>query len=169
MSSVTSQLASTPVERWVRKVEFVSLANLEDLGKSIGSSDLYNLNELHELVDRTELAKRSKPSYQWQTDEQGRWWRVWFQESNLTIQIDLHLSDGRYQMNMYEIDLEQCNSATKFVEYLYEATLHKQWACPEMLWAIMEVTEEASKKRFGKEIRYAYSMQETLNWAEPNS
>lgn len=72
-------------------------------------------------------------------------------------------------MNMYEIDLEQCSSATSFVEWLYHATLHKQWAYPEMLWAVLEVAEETSKKRFGKALSDAYSAKGELNWANPNS
>lgn len=72
-------------------------------------------------------------------------------------------------MNKYEIDLEQCSNATSFVEWLYHATLHKQWACPEMLWAVMEVAEEASKKRLGKTLSEAYSANIELNWANPNS
>jgi hypothetical protein len=169
MSSLSNQLTNSPIERWVKKVEFVSSANLEDLGDSSSGLTAYNLQEMLEVVDRIQLAKRSKPSYQWQPDEQGKWWRIWFQESNLTIQIDLHFSDSKYQMNMYEIDLEQCSSATSFVEWVYHAILHKQWACPEMLWAVMEVAEEASKKRFGKTLSDAYSAKIELNWANPNS
>lgn len=160
---------NSPIERWVKKVEFVHSANLEDLGDSSSGLKIYTLREMFEVADRVELVKRSQPSYQWQHDEQGKWWRVWFQESNLTIQIDLHFFDGNYQMNMYEIDLEQCTTAVSFVKWLDHATLHKQWACPEMLWAIMEVAEEASKKRFGKDLSDAFSAKGKLNWVNSNS
>lgn len=93
MSSVSNQLTHSPIERWVKKVEFVSSADLEDLGDSSSGLTSYNWHEMVEVVDRIQLAKRSKPSYQWEPDEQGKWWRIWFQESNLTIQFDLHFSD----------------------------------------------------------------------------
>ncbi|MEQ8996130.1 MAG: hypothetical protein RID53_06445 [Coleofasciculus sp. B1-GNL1-01] len=166
MSSVADKLANSPIERWVKKVEFVSSANLEDIEGS--ASGVYTFNELVEVTDREQLAKRSKPSYYWQPDAHERWWRIWFKESNLTITIDLHSSGGKYQTNMYEIDLERCSSATSFVEWIYAATLHKQWACPEMLWAVMEVADEISYKRFGESISDAYLAKGELNWAKPN-
>ncbi|MDJ0676874.1 MAG: hypothetical protein QNJ36_16095 [Calothrix sp. MO_167.B42] len=160
MSLVKDQLANSPIERWVKQVEL-------DSEESSGEK-LYNLKELYELVDRIQLAKRSRPSYRWRTNNQEKWLRIWFKESNITIQIDLHFSDGNYQMNMSEIDLEQCTTATNFLEYLYHTALHKQWACPEMLWAIMEVAEEASKKRFGKNLSRAFLDNKEVNWTNPN-
>ncbi|KAM3109131.1 hypothetical protein [Phormidesmis sp. 146-33] len=167
MSSTTEKLAETPIERWVKKVEFLSSASLEDLGDHSLSLTTYTTEEMSEMEDRKLLAKRSKPSYQWQIDEHDKWWRVWFQESNLTIQIDLHFSDGEHQMNMYEIDLEQCQTSTSFLDWLYRSTLNKQWSCPEMLWALMEVADEASEKQFGKSLTEAYSKYKTLDWAKP--
>ena len=160
MSSFTEQLEKTPIERWVKTVNFV-----DKVGTTGGS---YTLDEMYEMVDNIQLAKRSKPSYQWEIDAQNKWWRIWFQESNLTIQIDLYFSNGEYQMNMHEIDLEECKTSTDFLALLYGSTLHKQWSCPEMLWAIMEVAEEVSEKKFGKSISSAYLTQKNLNWAEPN-
>ena len=90
MSSTVDSLANSIIERWVKKVEFSTTADLSDLGDSTHGLTAYNLEELGEVADRTQLAKRSKPSYQWQSDEYDRWWRIWFQESNLTIQLDLH-------------------------------------------------------------------------------
>jgi hypothetical protein len=164
MSSTADNLVTSTIERWVRKVEFLTTANLSDLGDKSHGLTMYNLDELDEAADRTLLAKRSKPSYQWESDEHDRWWHVWFQESNLTIQLDLHLPNGEHQMNMYEIDLEQCQTATDFIDWLYHSLIHKQWACPELLWAAMEVAEEASQKRFGESLSSAYKTKERLNW-----
>ena len=71
-------------------------------------------------------------------------------------------------MNLYEIDLEQCQTAADFVGWIYHALLHKQWACPELLWAVMEVAEEVSKKLFKKPLADAYRKSGTLVWASPN-
>ncbi|NJL88571.1 MAG: hypothetical protein HC916_01305 [Coleofasciculaceae cyanobacterium SM2_1_6] len=161
MSSFTNQPEKTPIERWVKAVKFV-----DDVDPAGGS---YTLSEMHEIADKIELAKRSKPSYKWEVDEQNKWWRIWFQESNLTIQIDLYFSNGEYQMNMHEIDLGECKTSTNFVALLYGSTLHKQWSCPEMLWAIMEVADEVSLKKFGDFICNSYLNQRNLNWMKPNS
>lgn len=169
MSSTADSLATSVIERWIRKVEFSTTADLEDLGDRKHGLTVYGIGELSEAADRTQLAKRSKPSYRWEPDEHDRWWRVWFQESNLTIQLDLHFSDGKHQMNMYEIDLEQCQTAANFVDWLYHSLLHKQWACPELLWAVMEVAEEISKKRFGESLSRAYKTKDVLDWQQPLS
>lgn len=169
MSSTADSLATSVIERWVRKVEFSTTANLSDLGGRTHGLTMYDVEELGEVADRTQLAKRSKPSYEWGSDEHDRWWCVWFQEANLTIQLDLHFSDGKYQMNMYEIDLEQCQTATDFVEWLYHSMLHKQWACPELLWAVMEVADEVSEKRFGEPLSSAYRNKGSLNWQKPSN
>lgn len=168
MTSTTDRLANSIIERWVRKVTFSTTADLSDLGNRTHGAVMYDLNELSAVVARTELAKRAKPSYQWNSDEYDRWWRVWFQESNLTIQLDLHFPDGKYQMNMYEIDLEQCQTAINFVEWLYRSTLHKQWACPELLWAVMEVAEEAGRKCFGEPLIDVYRKKKSLDWQIPS-
>jgi len=168
MSSTVDSLANSIIERWVKKVEFSTTADLSDLGDSTHGLTAYNLEELGEVADRTQLAKRSKPSYQWQSDEYDRWWRIWFQESNLTIQLDLHLPDDTHPMNMYEIDLEQCQTAADFIDWLYHSTLHKQWACPDLLWAVMEVAEEVSKTLFNKPLADAYKKSGTLKWDVKN-
>ncbi|EDX77115.1 hypothetical protein MC7420_252 [Coleofasciculus chthonoplastes PCC 7420] len=87
MSSVADQLANSPIERWVKKVEFVSSANLEDIEGS--ASGVYTFNELVEVTDREQLAKRSKPSYHWQPDAHERWWRIWFKGTLANSQISL--------------------------------------------------------------------------------
>ncbi len=167
MSSVADQLANSPIERWVKQVKFVDSDATSDLGQE-SEAKFYNAREFSELVDRTKLAKRSKPSYNWQADEHERWWRIWFIESNLTIQIDSHSSNGDSQRNMYEIDLERCTTAASFVECLYSAILGKTWASPEMLWAVMEVADEASRKRFKKPLSRTFSNNRELDWANPN-
>ena len=167
MSSTAKQLSASTIERWVKYVEFVTTANLDDLGDQSSSLKAYTFDELSEAADRTKLAKRSRPSYQWKADQHDRWIRIWFQESSLTIQIDLHYADGALQMNLYEVDLERCETATAFLGWLYESLLHKQWACPEMLWAVMEVSEEASQKYFGQTIASAYEKRKVLNWRKP--
>ena len=164
MNSAADSLAASIIERWVKKVEFSTTADLSDLGDRRHGLTAYNLGELGEVADRTQLAKRSRPSYQWKPDEHDRWWRIWFQESNLTIQFDLHFPDGRHQMNMYEIDLERCQTATDFVDWLYHSLLHKQWACPELLWAVMELAEEVSKKYFGESLSRVYKTKGSLDW-----
>jgi len=168
MSSTADSLATSIIERWVRKVEFSTTADLSELGDREHGLIAYGIEELIEAANRTQLAKRTKPSYQWESDEHSRWWRVWFQESNLTIQFDLHFPDGRHQMNMYEIDLEQCPTAADFVGWLYHSTLHKQWACPDLLWAVMEVAEEVSKTLFNKPLADAYKKSGTLKWDVKN-
>ena len=107
MSSTADSLSASTIERWVRKVEFSTTADLSDLGDKEHGLIVYGIGELIEAADRTQLAKRSKPSYQWDTDEQDRWWRVWFRESNLTIQLDLHFSDGKLQLNHYALKVHR--------------------------------------------------------------
>ena len=43
-----------------------------------------------------------------------------------------------------------------------------QWACPEMLWAVMEVASEASEKKFKKPLSRTFSNNRELDWANPN-
>lgn len=156
MSSAKEKLDSTIIERWVKNV-------LQE--KPSSSLELIELHDLFELTDQQQLAKRSKPSYEWHPDPQDKWWRIWFQESNLTIQIDLHFSDGKLQQNHYEIDLEQCSTGADILHWLYHVTIHKAWSSPEMLWALMEVIEEASDRVFGERIADACLDRETLDWA----
>lgn len=168
MDSVQNQLANSPIERWVKAVEFVSTADLNNLENGLPVSKLFTLAELSEEVDRIQLAKRSKPSYHWHENKHEKWYRIWFKESDLTIQFDLYLDDGNYQMNMREIDLENCTTSVQFTEWLYYV-LGRGWSCPEMLWAVMEVIDEASVKRFGKRLHDAFSTKGTLNWVKPSS
>ncbi|BDA68717.1 hypothetical protein RIVM261_018550 [Rivularia sp. IAM M-261] len=127
MSSITNQLINSPIERWVQAVEFVDSVNTSN---STNKPLLLDVSDFFELVDRSQLAKRSKPSYKWQIDKQERWYRIWFNESNLTIQIDLYFSNDEYQMNMYEIDLETCTTALSIIKWLYHAILGKKWVFP---------------------------------------
>jgi hypothetical protein len=162
MSSVKDELANAVIERWVKRV----LPDKPAL--TFEPVDVFHHLQ-DEVSEKKRLAKRSKPSYEWHPDPQGKWWRTWFQESNLIIQIDLHFSDGRLQHNHYEIDLEQCSTAASFLHWLYHATTHKSWSSPEMLWALMEVAEEVSERIFEKTIDDAYLDQGTLDWANPKS
>jgi hypothetical protein len=124
MTSVTNQLINSPIERWVQAVEFVDSVNTTN---PTNKPLLLDVSDFFELVERSQLAKRSKPSYQWQIDKQKRWYRIWFNESNLTIQIDLYFSNDEYQMNMYEIDIETCTTALSIIQWLYHAILGKKW------------------------------------------
>lgn len=163
MSSIANKLIDSPIERWIQAVEFV------DKSKDNASSKPLALNiaELIELSDKTQFAKRSKPSYQWQVDKYERWYRIWFKESNLIIQIDLYSSDNKYQMNMYEIDVENCTTANSILQWFYHSVLSKKWGSPEILWAIMEILDEGSEKIFGKNLCDALSLKEPLNWSVP--
>jgi hypothetical protein len=163
MSTVTDELEKTPIQRWVKKVHFKTLANLDDLG----DMDMpINFLIFEERQKRIELAKLSRPSYDWQSDREDKWLRIWFNEELLTIQIDLHFSDGEYDKFMYEIDLDRCETATSFLDWLYQVK-GKAWGCPELLWAMMEVADEISEKRFNECLPWAYSTSEKLNWAKP--
>lgn len=161
MSSASSQLEQSTIERWVKAVEFETSANVEDLSNEHGWQ---TMEQLREQVYREEIAKRSKPSYNWQPFVNDTWWRIWFKEDDLTIQIDQHLPNGEYRQNQYEIDLEGCKTPLSFLEQLYRVSIGKQWSCPEMLWAIMEVSQQASEKVLKNTLVDAYSRPQSLNW-----
>lgn len=168
MSSTAEKLANSPIERWVQAVELVDPESLNDLGQNSGELKFYDTSELFEAVDRISLAKRSKPSYQWEApSKQEQWWRIWFQESNLTIQIDLYSADGRRLQNSYEIDLERCTTALEILDWLYHTTLGKRWSCPEMLWALMEILDEISQRCFGESLSRVLQEKSELTWPKP--
>lgn len=160
MSSTSSQSEHSTVERWVKAVEFETSADLEGLN----ANGFQTFGQLKEQVRREEIAKCSRPSYNWKPYVNNCWWRIWFKEENLTIQIDQHLPNGKYRQNQYEIDLEECTKPLFFLEWLYRVGIGKQWSCPEMLWAIMEVSQKASEKVFDNTLVDAYSKHKSLNW-----
>jgi len=125
------------IQRWIKKVDSRFSTNSEP--------EFYTVKELCELANIEEQSKKSIPSYIWIPDEQEKWWRIWFKESNLTIQIDLHFSDLKYEYNFKEINLDECDTAAKLLDYIYHI-YSMQVACPEMIWAIMEVIDLASEK-----------------------
>lgn len=168
MVSLQNQLASSVIERWVKAVEYISTDDLNNLEDDLPVSKLYTLAELSEEADRIQLAKRSKPSYHWHEDKHKKWYRIWFNESNLTIQFDLHFSDGKYEMNKREVDLQECTTPAQFTECLYYISGRK-WSSPEMLLAFMEVIDEASEKQFRRSLRDAFSIQKTINWVKRSS
>jgi len=53
---------------------------LDDQSSSLKA---YTFDELSEAADRTQLAKRSRPSYQRKADQHDLWVRIWFQESSI--------------------------------------------------------------------------------------
>ncbi|RUS93976.1 hypothetical protein DSM106972_094470 [Dulcicalothrix desertica PCC 7102] len=161
MNSVQKKLATIPIQRWIKAIEFV------DKEAPTNKPLALDLSELYELVDKQQLAKRSKPSYKWKVDDQERWYRVWFKESNLTIQIDLYFANNKFQMNMYEIDVETCTTALSILDWLYHSMLGKKWGSPELLWATMEVLDEASEKKFGRTLCEALAPGKPLNWSAP--
>jgi hypothetical protein len=67
MSSVADQLANSAIERWVKKVEFVSSANLEDIEGS--ASGVYTFNELVEVNKDGYAHKNQYPASQYKTLE----------------------------------------------------------------------------------------------------
>ena len=146
--SLEQKLAITTIERWVKQKKLQSPAYIDEFGNE---KTTFTMDELFTTSMNEELLKRSsKPSYTWIENEDNKWWRVWFNEKLLTIQIDSHFANGKYQLNIYEIDLERCDNAGEFLDYLYHSSIGKQWGCPELLWAIMEVANEISRQKFNR-------------------
>jgi hypothetical protein len=143
------QLAEQPAQRWVLQV-----------GLKDDEPTSFTASTLLERCDDIEIQQRtSKPSYCWEPDAKGNLWRIWFKESNLTIQIDSYSSEGEFLNNFTEIDLEECNTAREFADWLYHL-LGKKDACPEMLWALLEVYDWACKKTLGNDAQGIFNDQE---------
>lgn len=161
-NELREQLEKTPIQRWIRASEDLNMEKNKDV------VEVESLGIRFERTARNELKKRSHPSYNWQLRRDddslySLWWRIWFKESNSTIQIDLHSSFNTRKSSCYEIDLENCVTSTEFVDTLYHLR-GRAWCFPELIWAVMEVANLASQKIFGKAIHRAYSDFGELNW-----
>jgi hypothetical protein len=142
------QQAGQPAQRWVLQ------SRLKDNGPTS-----FTASTLLSHVDNIEVQRRiSKPSYHWEPDEKGNLWKIWFKESNLTIQIDSYSPDGDFLANFTEIDVEECNTAGEFADWMYHL-LGKRDASPEMLWALLEVYDWASRKTFGSDAQGLFNTQ----------
>jgi hypothetical protein len=68
--------------------------------------------------------------------------KVHFNKRNLTIDID----NGTYT---YEVDLEQCCSPTKLVDWIYQI-FNKTWMTPQLIYEFLWEFERAFGITFGK-------------------
>ena len=132
--SIRQEYPLTIIQRWVKQKK----------QKSHNNKTLFTFDEFMTQADEIEEQKRtSKPSFNWIEDKQNKLFRIWFDNTNLTIKIDSYLSNGKYLSNVYEIDLERCSNNSSFLDYIRSIT-HKSWGCPDLLWAIMEIEEQVS-------------------------
>ncbi|MEA5570439.1 hypothetical protein [Calothrix sp. UHCC 0171] len=162
MNSIVNQT----IERWVKVVEFIAASELDKVEDGRLPSECFTVAQLIEKSKQIKLEKRNKPSYHWLEDRDGKFYRIWFDRNNLTIQFDLYLSNSKYQSNMSYFDLENCTTSNQFTEFIYHL-LGKSWSSPELLLAFIEVIDEASEQCFGKRLYQAFSTQIALNWVKP--
>jgi hypothetical protein len=87
--------------------------------------------------------------------------RVYFQRSNLTIQIE---ENGRERS---EIDLEDCNTSSELLSWIIH--LHgKQWGCTGGLIAsVLTVLEDACHEVFGSDVESLFQDGKVLDWKNP--
>jgi hypothetical protein len=119
-----------------------------------GVSKLYTFDELREKVelDRCERLKNGVLNDNY---------RVYFQKSNLTIQIE---ENGE---NHYEIDLEQCNNSDDLLDWIFH--IHgKTWGqSGGLLAAILLVLKDACHEIHQESARTLFSPGKKIDWRNP--
>ncbi len=116
--------------------------------------ETYTLAELKEKVKK----ERQERLQNGLADED---FRVYFQKSNLTLQIEL---DGK---KFYEIDLEGCRNSNELLDWVLH--LHgKTWGCSGgLLAAVLTTFKDACHDVFGQDINTLLRSGKTLNWKNP--
>ena len=77
--------------------------------------------------------------------------KVYFQKSNLTIQIESN--DGKEWL--YEVDLEKCTDSAQILDYILQIA-GKEWCTPQILYDLTKEIEEACKKVHGKNAQLVF-------------
>ena len=87
--------------------------------------------------------------------------RVYFQRSNLTIQIE---ENGK---PCYEIDLEECNKSDELLDWIFQ--IHgKNWGFQGgLLAAILVVLDDACQDVHGQNARSLFRPGNTIDWRNP--
>ncbi|MGI2902655.1 hypothetical protein [Tolypothrix sp. VBCCA 56010] len=119
-----------------------------------GVSKLYTFDELREKVE-LERCERLKNGVV--NDD----FRVYFQKSNLTIQIE---ENGK---NFYEIDLEQCNNSDDLLDWIFH--IHsKTWGqSGGLLAAILLVLKDACQEIHRESARTLFTPGQKIDWRNP--
>ncbi|MBD2003247.1 MULTISPECIES: hypothetical protein [Cyanophyceae] len=82
-------------------------------------------------------------------------YRVYFQKSNLTIQIEYNGTQW------YEIDLERCNSSDDLLDWIFH--IHgKNWG--HLLYTILLVLDDACEDVHGEDANSLYQPGKTVDW-----
>lgn len=81
-------------------------------------------------------------------------YRVYFQESNLTIQIE----SANQKYWLYEIDLEKCIDSTEVLDYILQIA-DKQWCTPQLIFDLLKEINQASLKIHGVNAQAVFCQQ----------
>lgn len=119
-----------------------------------GDLELYTFRELSEKVEKERIERL-------QNGLSDGGFKVYFQKSNLTIQIECN---GR---EWYEIDLECCNNSDELLEWIFH--IHgKTWGnSGGLLAAILTILDDACHEVFARGSKTLFERGETINWNNP--
>lgn len=84
--------------------------------------------------------------------------RVYFQRSDLTIQIE---ENGR---NSYEINLEECKNSDELLDWIFQINGHYRGG---LLAAILVILDDACEDVHGQNARSLFTPGNTIDWRNP--
>jgi hypothetical protein len=88
--------------------------------------------------------------------------KVYFQKSNLTIQIESE--DGKDWL--YEVDLERCTDSAQMLDYLLQIA-SKDWCTPQILYDLINEIEKACQqiqKTNAQAVFCPFGQNQKVNW-----
>jgi hypothetical protein len=92
--------------------------------------------------------------------------RVYFQESDLTIQIEQ--ADGSYE---YEIDCERLTDSAETLDFIFQIA-EKGWATPEIMFGVLQAMNAACEHQFGSSVQGVFcsmGQDHEVNWRDKTS
>jgi hypothetical protein len=93
--------------------------------------------------------------------------KVYFQKSNLTIQIES--DDGKDWL--YEVDLENCTDSAQILDYILQIA-DKDWCTPQILYDLIKEIEKASREVHRKNAQGVFcplGENQKVSWVRSNT